>query len=153
MWPEIETDASLQRVYHDIELPTSVVLQKIERNGVLINKDLLNAQSNEIGKRLLELEQNAYELAEQPFNLNSPKQLGEIFFGKLGLPVVKKHPPVRRRRMKKFYKNLRKITRCPKYCWNTAASQNSNRHTPTNCRKWSMRRRVACIPTMRRPLR
>jgi DNA polymerase-1 len=90
MWPEIETDASLQRVYHDIELPTSVVLQKIERNGVLINKDLLNAQSNEIGKRLLELEQNAYELAEQPFNLNSPKQLGEIFFGKLGLPVVKK---------------------------------------------------------------
>jgi DNA polymerase-1 len=72
MWPEIETDASLQRVYHDIELPTSVVLQKIERNGVLINKDLLNAQSNEIGKRLLELEQNAYELAEQPFNLNSP---------------------------------------------------------------------------------
>ncbi|MBC3927296.1 DNA polymerase I [Undibacterium sp. CY21W] len=92
MWPEIETDASLQRVYHDIELPTSVVLQKIERNGVLINKDLLATQSNEIGKRLLELEQNAYELAEQPFNLNSPKQLGEIFFGKLGLPVVKKTP-------------------------------------------------------------
>lgn len=92
MWPEIETDASLQRVYHDIELPTSVVLQKIERNGVLINKDLLAIQSNEIGKRLLELEQHAYELAEQPFNLNSPKQLGEIFFGKLGLPVVKKTP-------------------------------------------------------------
>jgi DNA polymerase-1 len=92
MWPEIATDASLQRVYHDIELPTSVVLQKIERNGVLINKDLLATQSNEIGKRLLELEQNAYELAEQPFNLNSPKQLGEIFFGKLGLPVVKKTP-------------------------------------------------------------
>ena len=92
MWPEIETDVSLQRVYHDIELPTSVVLQKIERNGVLINQDLLNAQSNEIGKRLLELEQNAYALAEQPFNLNSPKQLGEIFFGKLGLPVIKKTP-------------------------------------------------------------
>ena len=92
MWPEIEADASLQRVYHDIELPTSVVLQKIERNGVLINQDLLSAQSNEIGKRLLELEQNAYALAEQPFNLNSPKQLGEIFFGKLGLPVIKKTP-------------------------------------------------------------
>ncbi|WP_423708927.1 DNA polymerase I [Undibacterium sp. WLX3042] len=92
MWPEIEADASLQRVYHDIELPTSVVLQKIERNGVLINQNLLSAQSNEIGKRLLELEQNAYALAEQPFNLNSPKQLGEIFFGKLGLPVVKKTP-------------------------------------------------------------
>ena len=92
MWPEIEPDVNLQRVYHDIELPTSIVLQKIERNGVLINKDLLATQSNEIGKRLLELEQKAYELADQPFNLNSPKQLGEIFFGKLGLPVVKKTP-------------------------------------------------------------
>lgn len=92
MWPEIEPDANLRRVYHDIELPTSVVLQKIERNGVLVNKDLLDVQSHEIGLRLLELEQKAYELAEQPFNLNSPKQLGEIFFGKLGLPVVKKTP-------------------------------------------------------------
>ncbi len=92
MWPEIEPDANLLRVYHDIELPTSVVLQKIERNGVLINKDLLDIQSHEIGIRLLELEQKAYELAEQPFNLNSPKQLGEIFFGKLGLPIVKKTP-------------------------------------------------------------
>ncbi|MFZ6873753.1 DNA polymerase I [Undibacterium sp. Di27W] len=92
MWPEIEPDANLLRVYHDIELPTSVVLQKIERNGVHINKDLLETQSHEIGIRLLELEQKAYELAEQPFNLNSPKQLGEIFFGKLGLPVVKKTP-------------------------------------------------------------
>ena len=92
MWPEIEPDANLMRVYHDIELPTSVVLQKIERNGVLINKDLLDTQSHEIGLRLIELENKAYELAEQPFNLNSPKQLGEIFFGKLGLPVVKKTP-------------------------------------------------------------
>ena len=92
MWPEIEPDTNLRRVYHDIELPTSIVLQKIERNGVLVNKDLLATQSNEIGLRLIELEQKAYELAEQPFNLNSPKQLGEIFFGKLGLPVVKKTP-------------------------------------------------------------
>ena len=92
MWPQIEYDAKLLRIYNEIELPTAVVLQKIERNGVLIDKDLLATQSNEIGKRLLELEQTAYELAEQPFNLNSPKQLGEIFFVKLGLPVVKKTP-------------------------------------------------------------
>ncbi|MFZ6813990.1 DNA polymerase I [Undibacterium sp. Rencai35W] len=92
MWPEIAHDAKLLRVYHDIELPTSIVLQKIERNGVRIDPDKLNAQSHEIGLRLLELEQKAYELAEQPFNLNSPKQLGEIFFVKLGLPVVKKTP-------------------------------------------------------------
>ncbi|MBI1771363.1 MAG: DNA polymerase I, partial [Burkholderiales bacterium] len=92
MWPEIEPDANLLRVYREIEIPTSVVLQKVERNGVHINKDLLETQSHEIGIRLLELEQKAYELAEQPFNLNSPKQLGEIFFGKLGLLVVKKTP-------------------------------------------------------------
>ncbi|MBX9869092.1 MAG: DNA polymerase I, partial [Burkholderiaceae bacterium] len=92
MWPHIEHDAKLLRIYRQIELPTAVVLQKIERNGVLINKDLLAIQSHEIGVRLLELEQKAYELAEQPFNLNSPKQLGEIFFTKLGLPVVKKTP-------------------------------------------------------------
>lgn len=92
MWPQIEHDAKLLRIYREIELPTAVTLQKIERNGVLINKDLLATQSHEIGIRLLQLEQSAYELAGQPFNLNSPKQLGEIFFVKLGLPVVKKTP-------------------------------------------------------------
>lgn len=92
MSPQVLTDAKLTRIYETIELPTSVVLQKIERNGVLINADLLNTQSHEIGTRLLELEQKAYELADQPFNLNSPKQLGEIFFVKLGLPIVKKTP-------------------------------------------------------------
>ena len=92
MWPQIEHDAKLCYIYQEIELPTAVTLQKIERNGVLINKDLLATQSHEIGIRLLQLEQKAYELAEQPFNLNSPKQLGEIFFVKLGLPVVKKTP-------------------------------------------------------------
>ncbi len=92
MWPQIANDAKLLHIYNEIELPTAVTLQKIERNGVLINKDLLATQSHEIGIRLLQLEQTAYELAEQPFNLNSPKQLGEIFFVKLGLPVVKKTP-------------------------------------------------------------
>lgn len=92
MWPQVEHDNKLRFIYDKIEVPTSIVLQKIERNGVLIDRDLLATQSNEIGNRLLELEQKAYELAEQPFNLNSPKQLGEIFFGKLGLPVVKKTP-------------------------------------------------------------
>lgn len=92
MWPEIEPDPKLLRVYQDIELPTSVVLHKIERNGVLIDPQRLATQSQQIGQRLLELEQQAYQLAEQNFNLNSPKQLGDIFFTKLGLPVVKKTP-------------------------------------------------------------
>jgi len=92
MLPEVEEDAGLTRIYREIELPTAVVLQKIERNGVRIDPDLLNAQSNELGKRMLEIEKSAYELAGQPFNLNSPKQIGEIFFDRLKLPVVKKTP-------------------------------------------------------------
>jgi DNA polymerase-1 len=68
------------------------VLQKMERNGVLIDATLLNTQSHDLGKRMVEIEAAAHELAEQPFNLNSPKQIGEIFFEKLKLPVVKKTP-------------------------------------------------------------
>ena len=92
MFPRVEYDAKLLYIYNEIELPTAQVLQKIERNGVLIDAQLLMKQSHEIGQRLLALEQQAYELAGQPFNLNSPKQLGEIFFNTLQLPVVKKTP-------------------------------------------------------------
>ena len=92
MWPQVEENEGLKFIYERIELPTAVVLQKIERNGVLIDAGLLATQSGELGKRMLEMERNAYELAGQSFNLNSPKQLGEIFFEKLKLPVVKKTP-------------------------------------------------------------
>ncbi|MBI1890926.1 MAG: DNA polymerase I [Burkholderiales bacterium] len=92
MWPQIADNEKLVFIYRQIELPTAVVLQKMERNGVLIDTTLLVAQSNELGKRMLELEQSAHEQAGQPFNLNSPKQIGEIFFDKLKLPVVKKTP-------------------------------------------------------------
>ncbi|MBQ5962652.1 DNA polymerase I [Massilia sp. ZL223] len=90
MLPHVESDAGLTRIYREIEMPTMEVLQKIERNGVLIDSALLEVQSSELGKRLQELEQQAYELAGGPFNLGSPKQIGEIFFGKLQLPVIKK---------------------------------------------------------------
>jgi DNA polymerase-1 len=92
MWPHVAQDEGLKFIYEKIELPTAVVLQKIERNGVLIDTQLLVAQSHELGKRMLEMEAKAHELAGQPFNLNSPKQIGEIFFNKLELPVVKKTP-------------------------------------------------------------
>jgi DNA polymerase-1 len=88
----VEGDPKLEFIYRQIELPTSVVLQKIERNGVLIDAALLEVQSGELGARIMELEQKAYELAGGPFNLGSPKQIGEIFFGKLQLPVIKKTP-------------------------------------------------------------
>ncbi|MDN4053230.1 DNA polymerase I [Massilia sp. YIM B02763] len=86
----VEGDKGLDYIYRNIELPTSVVLQKIERNGVLIDADLLAVQSNELAERIMALEQQAYEIAGGPFNLGSPKQIGEIFFGKLQLPVIKK---------------------------------------------------------------
>ena len=92
MWPRLESNEKLRFIYEKIELPVSRVLQQVERNGVLIDSDLLAKQSAEIGQRLLEIEKQAHELVGQPFNLNSPKQLGEIFFEKLKLPVVKKTP-------------------------------------------------------------
>ena len=90
LWPQIEAEAKLRFVYEHIEMPTSQVLQRIERTGVLIDAQLLALQSKALGERLVALEQEAYALAGQPFNLGSPKQIGEILFGKLGLAVVKK---------------------------------------------------------------
>ncbi len=90
MYPDIAADERLHHVYAGIEMPSLMVLQRIERNGVMIDPDALTRQSGELGQRMLEIEQKAYEAAGQPFNLGSPKQLGEMLFGKLALPVVKK---------------------------------------------------------------
>ena len=87
--PKVALDAGLDCIYR-LEVRASAVLTTIERNGVSIDADLLAAQSNELGKQLLAIENQAYELAGQPFNLNSPKQLGEILFQHMGLPVVRK---------------------------------------------------------------
>ncbi|PZP35176.1 MAG: DNA polymerase I [Roseateles depolymerans] len=88
--PQLEADAGLTRVYRDIEMPTAELLFRIERQGVLIDAARLQSQSHEIGQRLIALEQQCYEIAGQPFNIGSPKQIGDILFNKLGLPVVKK---------------------------------------------------------------
>ncbi|WP_343592500.1 DNA polymerase I [Paracidovorax wautersii] len=89
LWPLLQGQAGLLDIYA-LEMASSEALFRIERNGVLIDAPTLAGQSHELGQRILQLEQEAYEIAGQPFNLGSPKQLGEIFFDKLGLPVVKK---------------------------------------------------------------
>ncbi|MFM2049514.1 MAG: polymerase, partial [Pseudomonadota bacterium] len=87
--PLIEASDKLKFVY-ELEIASSEALYRIERNGVLIDALTLSNQSHELGQRIVQLETEAYEIAGQPFNLSSPKQLGEIFFDKLGMPVVKK---------------------------------------------------------------
>ncbi|MGB2259685.1 MAG: DNA polymerase I, partial [Porticoccaceae bacterium] len=90
LWPELSKHASLEKVFNDVELPLLPVLSRIERTGALVDGTLLFQQSNELAERLGELETQAWELAGQQFNLASPKQLGEILFEKLEIPVLKK---------------------------------------------------------------
>lgn len=92
LWPQLNQTPSLVKLFTEVELPLSQVLARMERNGVLIDSDLLYQQSQEINARLIQLEQQAHQLAGQAFNLASTKQLQEILFGKLGLPVLKKTP-------------------------------------------------------------
>ena len=89
LWPRLQADEKLKFIY-ELEMQSSEALYRIERHGVLIDGPTLAAQSHELGQRIVALEQEAYAIAGQPFNLGSPKQLGEIFFDKLGLPVIKK---------------------------------------------------------------
>ncbi|HTF84734.1 MAG TPA: DNA polymerase I [Cellvibrio sp.] len=92
LWPELEAIPSLKRVFTDIEMPLVPVLSNIERNGALVDANLLGQQSIELGERMVELERKAYDIAGQEFNLGSPKQLGAILFDQLKLPVIKKTP-------------------------------------------------------------
>ncbi|MFM2240199.1 MAG: polymerase, partial [Pseudomonadota bacterium] len=89
LWPRLQADDRLRAVY-ELEIASSEALYRIERNGVLIDAATLAAQSAELGQRILKLEQEAHDIAGKPFNLSSPKQIGDIFFNQLSLPVLKK---------------------------------------------------------------
>ncbi|AMO54350.1 DNA polymerase I [Endozoicomonas montiporae CL-33] len=92
IYPGLEAEASLGKVFHDIEMPLVDIISRMERNGAKVDGSLLAKQSLEIGERLKELERQTHEMAGEPFNLASPKQLQALLFEKLGLPVIKKTP-------------------------------------------------------------
>jgi DNA polymerase I len=92
LWPRLDADEKLRRIYADIEIPVSGVLLAMERNGVLIDAQLLSRQTHELAQKMLELERKAHELAGGPFNLGSPKQLCEVLFNRLKLRTIKKTP-------------------------------------------------------------
>ena len=92
LWPQIEAVPALRSVYEEIEQPLVAVLFRMERTGVLVDRDLLKAQSSELAARMLELQSLAHTEAGGVFNVDSPKQLQEILFGKLGIPVIRKTP-------------------------------------------------------------
>jgi DNA polymerase-1 len=90
LWPQVKAELPLKTLFEEIELPLIKVLSRIERTGALVDDTLLFQQSQELAERLAELETQAWELAGQQFNLASPKQLAEILFTKLDIPVIKK---------------------------------------------------------------
>jgi len=92
LWPQIQESAGLLYIYENVEMPAMRVLGIMERNGIRIDSALLAKQGQQVGKRLLELEGEIHQLAGQPFNIQSPKQIAEILFGQLELPVIKKTP-------------------------------------------------------------
>jgi DNA polymerase-1 len=92
LWPQIQESPGLRYVYEKIEMPAMRVLGIMERNGIRIDSVLLGKQGQQVGKRLLELEREIHELAGQPFNIQSPKQIAEILFVQQELPVIKKTP-------------------------------------------------------------
>ncbi|CNH19890.1 DNA polymerase I [Yersinia kristensenii] len=92
LWPKLQQSEGLKRVFQEIEMPLLPILSRIERTGVLIDQNILAAHSKELTIRLDELEKQAHELAEEPFNLASPKQLQAILYEKQKLPILKKTP-------------------------------------------------------------
>ncbi len=92
LWAQLADYPRLQSVYVDIEQPLVPILLEMEETGVLVDRKMLTTQSGELAKKMLELEGKAHELAGGPFNLGSPKQLQEILFERLGLPVIRKTP-------------------------------------------------------------
>ena len=115
LWPRLEKEAGLKSVFHDIEMPLVPVLSRIERNGTYVDADMLKKQSTFLAKRMMELEEKAFEEAGQKFNLGSPKQLGEILYENWKSRSSRRPPKARRPPPKPCFRISRcRATRCRK---------------------------------------
>jgi len=92
LWPQLEAQQPLRKLYQEMEVPLIPVLSRMECNGVLIDADMLSELSQELGERIIEIEDQTFEIAGSKFNLGSPKQIQAILYDELGLPVLKKTP-------------------------------------------------------------
>ncbi len=92
LYPKLQQTPALEKLYHELEVPLLSVLSRIERNGVLLDSEMLAKQSMALSEQINAIEKQAHEMAGQPFNLGSPKQIQEILYDKLNLPVLKKTP-------------------------------------------------------------
>jgi len=92
LWPRLSQAPTLVKLFEEIEMPLVPVLVRMERNGVRIDVDMLRAQSQELARRLIDIEREAHALAGQPFNISSPKQIQEVLYGNQKLPVLRKTP-------------------------------------------------------------
>jgi len=92
LWPQVDSDEALRKLFNDIELPLLPILATMEYHGVLVDAEMLNIQSGELSERMQQIEKEAFSVAEQAFNLSSPKQIQEILFEKQQLPIIKKTP-------------------------------------------------------------
>lgn len=134
MWPELQQNEGPLNVFKNIEMPLVPVLSRVERNGVKIDPAVLHAHSQEIAKRLIELEKKAYDIAGEEFNLSSPKQLQTILFEKQGIKPLKKTLAVRLLPRKRCWKSWRWTIRCRKLSSNIVDWQNLNPPIPISCR-------------------
>jgi DNA polymerase-1 len=153
LWPQIEAIPRLKDLYESIEQPLVPVLYRMERTGVLVDRELLRKQSGELAARMLELQAQAHAEAGGAFNVDSPKQLQEILFGKLGIPVMRKTPTGQPSTAEDVLEELAETHRSAQADLEYRGIAKLKSPTRTSCPSRSIRSRAASTPRIIKPWR